>query len=53
MLAASAKWPRAPPFNDPPGYARHRPEITPLYRLVEKNYPVFRELRSEGRSLPG
>ena len=36
-----------------PGYARHRPETTLLYRLVEQNYPSFRQLRSmEGRSLP-
>lgn len=51
--AACARQPRAPPFIDPPGYARHRPEITLLYRLVEQHYPAFRELRSrEGRSLP-
>jgi hypothetical protein len=25
--------PRAPPFVDPPGYARHRPEATLLYQL--------------------
>jgi hypothetical protein len=45
--------PRAPPFLDPPGYARHRPESTLLYRLVEQHYPAFRELRAEsGRPLP-
>jgi hypothetical protein len=30
---------RAPPFIDPPGYARHRPEETLLYRLVEELHP--------------
>ena len=44
---------RAPPFLDPPGYARHRPEATLLYRLVEQHYPAFRALRSAaGRPLP-
>jgi hypothetical protein len=53
-VAARARRPRAPPFLDPPGYARHRPEATLLYRLVEQHYPAFRELRAEtGRSLPG
>src|SRR5689334_364238 len=33
--------PRVPPFIDPPGYARHRPEETLLYRLVEEHYPAF------------
>jgi len=34
-------------------YARHRPEATLLYRLVEQHYPAFRALRSEaGRPLP-
>ena len=48
-----ARRPRAPPFIDPTGLARHWPEITLLYRLVEQRYPVFREMRSmEGRSLP-
>jgi hypothetical protein len=28
--------PRAPPFVDPPGYARHRLEATLLYQLVER-----------------
>ena len=26
---------RAPPFIDPPGYARHRPEQTLLYQLKD------------------
>ena len=52
-VAASQRRPRAPPFVDPPGYARHRPESTLLYQLVEQHYPTFRELREEaGRSLP-
>ena len=50
---ASAREIRAPPFLDPSGYARHRPEITLLYQLVQQHYPAFRELRSEaGRPLP-
>ncbi len=53
MLAASAQRPRAPPFIDPPGHARHQPETPLLYRLVEQHYADFRELRGrEGRSLP-
>ncbi len=45
--------PRAPAFLDPPGYARHRPEATLLYQLVEQHYPAFREMRAEvGRPLP-
>jgi ribosomal protein S27E len=44
----------APPFLDPPGYARHRPESTLLYQLVAQHYPAFRDLRAEsGRPLPG
>jgi ribosomal protein S27E len=51
--AAHAPRPRAPPFTDPPGYARHRPETTLLYRLVAQHYPAFRELRTTaGRPLP-
>lgn len=37
---------RAPPFIDPPGYARHRPEETLLYQIIEQHYPVFREARA-------
>ncbi len=40
-VAIRARRPRAPPFIDPPGYARHRPEATPLYQLVERCYPVI------------
>jgi hypothetical protein len=43
--AARARRPRAPPFVDPFGYGRHRPEVTLLYRLVQQHYPAFRELR--------
>jgi len=51
--AAWAQRPRAPPFIDPSGFARHRPGNTLLYQLVEQHYQDFRELRArEGRSLP-
>ena len=51
--AAHARHSRAPPFVEPPGYARHRPESTLLYQLVEQHYPAFREMRAmAGRSLP-
>jgi hypothetical protein len=44
---------RAPPFIDPPGYARHRPEATLLYQLVERHYPEFVAAReAAGRPLP-
>jgi len=53
-VAARVRRPRAPPFLDPPGYGRHRPEATLLYQLVEQHYPAFRELRAEAhRPLPG
>jgi len=52
-VAARVRRVRAPPFVDPAGYARHRPESTLLYQLVEQHYPAFRELRAEaGRPLP-
>jgi len=52
-VAASQRRPCAPPFVDPPGYARHVPESTLLYRLIEQHYPTFGESRSEaGRPLP-
>ena len=51
--AARARTIRAPPFLDPPGYGRHRPEAALLYQLVAQHYPAFRELRAEsGRPLP-
>ena len=38
---------------DPPGYARHRPETTLLYRLVERYWPQLRRSRERaGRALP-
>ena len=53
VAAVRVRRPRAPPFVDPPGYVRHRPESTLLYQLVEQHYPAFRELRAEaGRPLP-
>jgi hypothetical protein len=39
---------RAPPFIDPPGYARHRPEETLLYQLVERYYPDLVAVREGG-----
>ena len=43
----------APPFIDPPGYARHRPEETLLYQLVEQHYPALRAAReAAGHPLP-
>ena len=51
--AARARQSHAPPFIDPPGYSRHRPERTLLYQLVEQHYPAFRELRAAAdRPLP-
>jgi ribosomal protein S27E len=45
--------PRAPPFIDPPGYERHRPEATLLYQLVERHYAEFVAAReASGRPLP-
>jgi ribosomal protein S27E len=44
---------RAPPFIDPPGYVRHRPEATLLYPLVERYYPELVATReAAGRPLP-
>jgi hypothetical protein len=39
MASEPAASRHAPPFIDPPGYARHRPEETLLYRVVERHYP--------------
>ena len=51
--AARARRARAPAFIDPPAYARHRPETTQLYQLVERYWPEFRRLRARvGRPLP-
>ena len=50
---ARARQSQAPPFIDPRGYSRHRPERTLLYQLVEQHYPAFRELRAVAdRPLP-
>ena len=53
MASAKNHARRAPPFVDPPGYFRHRPEETVLYRLVEEHYPAFAAAREAvGRPLP-
>jgi ribosomal protein S27E len=53
VASAHAAGRRAPPFIDPPVYARHRPEETLLYRLVEEHYPAFVAAReAAGRPLP-
>ncbi len=37
-----------------PLYARHRPERTLLYQLVQEYYPAFKaHLAAQGRTLPG
>jgi hypothetical protein len=52
-MASERVRPRAPPFVDPPGYARHRPEATLLYQLVERYYSEFATAReATGRPLP-
>src|SRR5687768_11159503 len=52
-MASERARPRAPPFIDPPGYARHRPEATLLYQLVERHYPELVAVReAAGRLLP-
>jgi ribosomal protein S27E len=54
MASERAASRRAPPFIDPPGYARHRPEATLLYQLVEQYYPALLAAReATGRPLPG
>jgi hypothetical protein len=53
MASGRAAPRRAPLFIDPPGYARHRPEATLLYRLVEEHYAAFLAAReAAGRPLP-
>jgi hypothetical protein len=53
MASGHAAPRRTPPFIDPPGYARHQPEETLLYRLVEQHYPTFLAAReAAGRPLP-
>jgi hypothetical protein len=52
-MASERARPRAPPFVDPPGHARHGPEATLLYRIVERHYPEFTAAReTAGRPLP-
>ncbi len=52
MASERAERLRAPPFIDPPGYARHRPEATLLYQLVERHYPELVATReATGRPL--
>lgn len=52
-VAVSQRRPCSPPFIDPPGYARHRPEATLLYQLVEQHFPTFCDVRAAaGRPLP-
>jgi hypothetical protein len=44
---------RAPPFINPPGYERHRPEQTLLSQLIEQHYPALvAERAAPGRPLP-
>jgi ribosomal protein S27E len=53
MASGRAASRRTPPFIDPPGYARHRPEQTLLYQLVEAHYPAFVAAREAAeRPLP-
>ena len=53
MASKQAARLRAPPFIDPPGYARHRPEATLLYQLLERHYPELVATReAAGRPLP-
>ena len=52
-MASERACPRTPPFIDPPGYVRHRPEATLLYQLVERHYTEFVAVReAAGRPLP-
>ncbi len=52
-MASERVRPRTPPFIDPTGYARHRPEQTLLYQLVERYYPELAAVReAAGRPLP-
>jgi len=54
MVAMARDFAQAKGFIEPPGYRRHRPESTLLYRLVAEHYPGFRDRRSaEERPLPG
>jgi ribosomal protein S27E len=53
MVATARDFAQAKGFIEPPGYRRHRPESTLLYRLVAEHYPKFRDRRAaEERPLP-
>jgi hypothetical protein len=53
MAAMARDIAQAAGFIAPPGYQRHRPEATLLYRLVAEHYPRFRDRRAaEERPLP-
>ena len=53
MSRERAAGPPAPPFIDPAGYVRHRPEETLLYQLVERYCPkLVAEREAAGRPLP-
>jgi len=41
MASGQATSRRAPPFIDPPGYARHCPEQTLFYPLIAQHYSAF------------
>ena len=44
---------QGPQLPEGAAYARHRPEHTLLYQIVEENYPTFRDLlERQGRPLP-
>ena len=50
-MAGERARPCAPPFIDPPGDARHQPEETLPYRLVEQQYPAFVVAREAQRTM--
>jgi hypothetical protein len=52
MASERAERLRAPPFIDPPGYARHRSEATLLYQLVERHYPELVATSKSFGSMP-
>ena len=53
MVALARDFAQSKGFIEPPGYRRHRPEATLLYRLVAKHYSKFRDRRAaEERPLP-
>ena len=53
MVASARDFAQTKGFIAPPGYGRHRPEATLLYRLVAEHYPRFRDRRAAaGKPLP-